>query len=203
MKISNEELLRRLRSSNNLNNILSTTSLGVNTCSIPEQAVSSTPSVDNLLQESPAQDPSPKENIVEIRSTKRKYTPGISQNRRILAGILASSGEPSTKVARELGITRNQAFHAARTTQAKIAGPRDSSLGRVQELALEKTMLALDLMTPEKFSNADLKELSQVAANMSRVIEKTSPKENADNTTKLIIYAPEQKKESQYKVIDI
>lgn len=195
MEITEEELRRRLNSRGNLANLSKTSSK-------VEQ------SGDAVAGDAvPTEIPTSPENIetspIDHKSTKRTYAPGISKEQRILAGILANY-ESAPRVARDLGLTRNQVYHAARTEQPKISAPREATLGRVQELALDKMMTALGLMSPEKFSceNPSLKDLSLIAKNMSAVVGNTSTKES-ESKIQIVVYSPETKKESQYKIVDV
>ena len=175
MEIDQKELLRRLDSSKNLANVLSR----------------------------PCAPECPKDSTKVIPPEKKARMIQPDTNTRILAGSLSLQGVPSQEISKELSITIDQVISAKRTNNPEIAGPRDASLRRVQELALEKTMEALGLMTPDKFINANLKDLSIVAAQMSKIILNTTPKVEGDTQIQFVVYAPEQRSERGYKVIDV
>lgn len=141
------------------------------------------------------------EKVKVIPIEKDKHSSPLSENEQILAGTLAFQ-MPVKDVARELNITPSQVSYAKNTTNPKVKGPIQATIGRVQELALDKMMQALGLMSEEKFTNASLKDLSIVAANMAKIVEKTT-QSDAVASVQLIIYAPEMKRESSYKVIDV
>ena len=78
-------------------------------------------------------------------------------------------------------------------------------LEEVRDIALEKLILAVNNMTEDKFKKADLKDLSTVAVNLGRVVEKASPSESirAGEQTNIVIYAPQLADESRFKAQEI
>ena len=78
-------------------------------------------------------------------------------------------------------------------------------LDEVRDIALGKLILAVNSMTDDKFKNADLKELSTVAANLSRVVDKSLPQDSdgSQGQTNIVIYAPQLSDESQFKTMEI
>lgn len=176
MQINQEELRRRLLSTKNL------------AVSLPDSGG------DSNVNES--QGPA-----IPVQAPEKPRKPCIET--KIVAGSLASQGESPSQIAREFGLSTSQVNSAKNSYNPKIRGPIQSSLERVQELAIEKLMLALGLMTSDKFETANLKDLSIITANLSRVIEKTTEHNDAAASFQLIIYAPEQRTERSYRVIDV
>jgi hypothetical protein len=76
------------------------------------------------------------------------------------------------------------------------------TIERVRDLALDKMLIAMGLMTQDKFENASLKDLGAVTAHLSRVIEKTQPRESGTNV-QFVIHAPAQKSLGMYRTIDV
>lgn len=74
-------------------------------------------------------------------------------------------------------------------------------VGQAQEKAAERLMQALGLLNEEKLATAKAKDLSAIAADMSRVIEKTSPKSQIQ-TTQIVIYAPTRRRPEAYDIIE-
>lgn len=172
MQINQEELSRRLSSSKNIVNKFSTK-------------------------------PKTKQDVKILPISPKRNEPAIKDNLlRTIIGSLALQGEPVKEIAKEFKVTPQQVASARVTRVPAVAIPRKNSLDNVRELALEKLLLSLGLMTQEKFENADLKTLSIVAANAARIVEKLSPKE-VNNSSQLIIYAPEIRSSDRYKVIDV
>jgi hypothetical protein len=172
MRIDAQEMERRLNSNKNLANKFS---------------VSKSPVEPEKIK------------VISIEPEKR--TPPADTNTRILAGTL-SRQQPAKEVAAALNLTIDQVYKAKNSKNPAVANGRDAAISRVQELALEKTIQALGLMTDEKFFNANLKDLSIVAANMARVVEKTAAKESS-TSIQLVVYTPEQRSERSYRTIDV
>lgn len=139
----------------------------------------------------------PQKPVVKVQpKPKQVQAVPAPRDARIVAGALAATGVPQKTIAREFGLTTNQVQKAQKLPEVR------STVERVKEIALDKLMASLNLMTEDKFENSSLKDLSAVAANLSRVVERTTPQEN-NTTLQLIVYAPEQKTERSYKVLDV
>ena len=126
-----------------------------------------------------------------------KITPAAPKEVKILAASLVGLGEKTKTVCKELGLSPKQVYSAKNAEQVV------NTLDRVRELALTKTLIALGLMTDDKFENASLKDLSAVASNLSRVYEKTGTRENISNTVQFIVHSPQMKSLGQYQVLDV
>jgi hypothetical protein len=127
-----------------------------------------------------------------------KHTSTAPDEIKNLAANLIAAGEKKKVVAKELNLSPKQIASA----QEKFRVSSEKTIDRLRELAIEKTIIALGLMTQDKFENASLKDLAATAASLSRTIERTSPKE-ANNTVQFIIHAPQAKTLGQYKVLDV
>ncbi len=79
----------------------------------------------------------------------------------------------------------------------------EAGLNKVQEIALEKLMLSLGLITDDKLNKCKASELSGVASDMARVIEKVRPAIQVGEGAQIIIYAPKSKTEDKYKILDV
>lgn len=133
--------------------------------------------------------------VEEIRPPDKP--PEQPREAKILSGILARVGDGSVQeIAKEFGVSVKQINKNQKLPEVS------ATVERVRELALDKLMCALNFMSPEMFRNSDLKDLSTVAANMSRIIEKTNPRE-ANSGIQLLVYAPVMRDEKHYKVVDI
>ncbi len=104
------------------------------------------------------------------------------------------------EIANDYGVSTGTVVEAKKQYAATTAGKE--VIDAAADRAFDRLMATLGFMTDDKLSGLSAKDLSVVAANMSRVVEKTrAPKE--DERTKLIVYAPQLKTEEQYVVIDI
>lgn len=141
--------------------------------------------------------------LVEDKPTKQ-YTPQIKdESTRILAGTLAHLDKPSN-VARELGLTPQQVHSAAHSQNPTIRRAVDETRDRVSELALNQLLGTLGLLTPDALIGEKPKDLSQIAANLSRVVQNMTPRETGDGPrVNVVIYAPPQKTEDKYRTIDV
>lgn len=190
MQISKAELARRLNSGKNIINKFAP----ANPTGAQKPTKSEIPSdlpMPNLYDEDTGK-------VIEI---SKPNSPRIADSvLNTIIGSLAKQGEPISQIASEFGLSKEQILSSR---QAPNTPQVQASHEKIKELALDKLMLSLQLMTADKFDNADIKTLSNTAANMSRVIEKLTPKEAGASLSQLIIYAPQIKPESGYKVIDV
>lgn len=151
---------------------------------------------------------SPRQSSAEIVT---KHQPGnhkdkLSVVERNIVSFLARSGESQTAVAREFGVTQSAVSHLASPKARTVdRAAIDSKLGEVRDAALDKLMSTLGLLTEDKLSGCKPGELSNIAANMSRVIDKTLPRDSngQGSNVSITIYAPEPRKEAGYKVVEL
>ena len=73
----------------------------------------------------------------------------------------------------------------------------------VRDLALERLMASLGLLTDDKLTGCSAKDLSTIASNMGRVVEKIQDKVETPDNINFIIYSPELKQEHSFKVIEV
>ena len=183
MFISEEELNRRLGSNKNLNN-------SADLSSLPE----SNKSKDSVDTTSLNKDV-PKA-FFGFTST---LTPQVAVNSEVLKNIAASlvaQGINADSVSSELAVSHADIKSA---DQGKIS----KGLESVRELALERLLIALGIMTPDKFADASFKELSASVANLARVVQNTTPASVVDNRLQFLVYTPPVKTLADYEVIDV
>jgi hypothetical protein len=79
------------------------------------------------------------------------------------------------------------------------------NLGLVRDKALEKLMSTLGLIDEAKLMDQDAKGLAHVASSLSRVVKDTAPAEigSGDTKVQVVVYAPQQKDERKFEVIDV
>lgn len=114
-------------------------------------------------------------------------------------------------VAEEFGVTRgdvnrySQGKVGATTTRVdeELRAKIDSNLGIVQEKASDKLLKALDLLTTEKLAGEKPRNIASIARDLSAVIDRARPK-NETNVlnAQVIVYAPQQREEKSYEVIE-
>jgi hypothetical protein len=103
---------------------------------------------------------------------------------------------PEVTVCKEFNIT-------PRDVRAADESKVSASLARVRELALDRLLITLGLMTPDMLASASLKELSTNTANLSRVLDKTAPKEMNDNRVQFLVYAPGPRRMDAFSIQDV
>jgi hypothetical protein len=147
----------------------------------------------NIINNLPVQN----QRTVEIKREHIKREPiSITEN---VAGAVASITGHVDEAARAFGVSVSQTARAARSKAAQEARER------VNELALTKLMQTLGLLTIEKMENSDFKSLAAGASALARVIDRLSDKESQtpNQSVQVMLYMPEQRNVSSYKVIDV
>lgn len=139
-----------------------------------------------------------------IHKEKDKPRPrGASVPIPIKAAAGAIAVQSSVREAAEVfGIGESVVREAKDSKNLEVRDGVNTALERVRSLALDKLMNSMCLMTDDKMNAASVRELSAVAANMSRVVERTGPRDSGSNV-QLVIYAPQLRKEDHYQVVDV
>jgi len=123
---------------------------------------------------------------------------------REIAGTLTRIEGPAS-VARAFEIAPSTAFHMGRADGKKDGELRErieKNLGKVRDIALDRLMTSINLIEDDKLESLGAKDLSTVASNLSRVVEKTLPRDmSAAPTAQLIVYAPTIAKEEHYETV--
>jgi hypothetical protein len=121
---------------------------------------------------------------------------------RATAGALAiQSSVP--EVAAEFKLSPNSVREATHSRNPEVRSRVDNAIERVRELALDKLMESLGLLTEEKVKKSTARDISVVAANMSRVVENVTPKQIGGNV-QLVLYAPSRAaSESDFAIVEI
>jgi predicted transcriptional regulator len=98
------------------------------------------------------------------------------------------------------GATSTTSYHQK---NEKLESVIDRTRDKIHRRASSKLLKALTEITDEKLKDARATDLSSIAANMSRVIEKTSPKEDSKIQNNIIFVSPTQIHADNYEVIDV
>jgi hypothetical protein len=146
----------------------------------------------------------PAPSLVVTEKPKREYTPQIKDtNVRALAGSLAQIDSP-THISAEFGLTKQQIRSAANSPKEPIRNAVQETCDRVSELALNRLMGVLGLLTPDTMVGEKPKDLAAIAASLSKVTSNMRPRDiNPGSGMQVLIYAPPQKTERSYEVLDI
>jgi hypothetical protein len=121
---------------------------------------------------------------------------------RATAGALAiQSSVP--EVAEEFQLSPNSVREATHSHNPEVKSRVDNAIERVRDLALDKLMESLGLITEEKVKKSTARDISVIAANMSRVVENVTPKQVGGNV-QLVLYAPNRvAKESDFTIVEV
>ena len=94
----------------------------------------------------------------------------------------------------------------------KLARAIEKNLSKVRDVALDKLVMTLGAITPEKIAlTTKVKDLAAIASNLSSVVDKSMPfalrKQQIQNEAKagvqFQIYAPNLKKEDEFETVKI
>jgi hypothetical protein len=74
---------------------------------------------------------------------------------------------------------------------------------RIRDDAMERMLMSIGVITDEKLSTVSPVAASQIAANMSRVVEKMMPRDTGNGVTNnIIFYAPRRREETDFEIIE-
>ena len=144
---------------------------------------------------------------------QRGRTPGsegVPERVRDQIAMLASMpGADIAFIATQFGVSQT-AVSQYKTGRVGNKPPNESRAAKVQErqeaikdVALDKLMGALGLLTDEKMAELTTKEIGRFANDMARVVTAVSPAASAGPPINFIVYTPESHDESKYKTIDV
>ena len=88
-------------------------------------------------------------------------------------------------------------------SSSSIPNKVNTKIESLRDLALEKTLQALGLITIDKLLDANLDDLSKVAFRLSQIAIPKFDSTEDNSKINITIYAPEQKLESSYKTIEV
>ena len=136
----------------------------------------------------------------------------VPDSLRAIVAEEAINGTPASELERTFGVSRSSITaykHGATSTKTydkpneKLQTVVERTREKIHSRASHKLLSALKHITEDKLADTKAGELSSIAANMSRVIEKTSPKEQTVNQTNIVFYSPAQIHERNFEVVDI
>lgn len=132
--------------------------------------------------------------------------------REIIAEEAIVNGN-TTKIAETFGVSKSSvdAYKNGATSTATYNEPNERLQKRNDKVrteiissAKERLLAALQHITPEKLKDAKLRDVSSVAKDMASVISATEPQvSNTNIGAQFIYHIPQQKKESDFDVIDV
>ena len=129
----------------------------------------------------------------------------LTKDERTEIAILSRAG---TDTNRELA----RAFNIEEQTVSLIKNAKtkgineekvEETINIAKDRALDRLMASLNLLTNDKLSGCNAKDLSVIASNMGRVVEKIQTRTEAPDNINFIIYSPELKQERAYETVEI
>lgn len=222
MFLTPEEAIRRLKSAKNLANSISLlkapaaihpddspASSSLDSKQLPNVwsvgAGPESPPSSCSHQESQSQDSvrthiffaSPEEKIAQARKEERL----LLEKQSIIAKALLAQGVPENVLRAEFNISTRDLRRSSPAEDNKVS----ESIRRIRELALDKMMIALGLMTPDKFENAPLKEINGSVMALSRCLQQTITPESITNEfgVKFVVHTPASKNIKQFEILDV
>lgn len=128
----------------------------------------------------------------------------LDKNTRTEIAIRSRTGEHQPKLAQEFGITQANVSSIERgKTKGIDEEHANKVISQVKDRALDRLMCSLGLLDDDKLSSCSAKDLSIIASNMGRVVDKISPKEERPDNINFIIYAPELKQEKSFQTVEV
>jgi hypothetical protein len=213
MFITEQEARRRLNSAKNLANSLSSSGVKPENGSVKlsdplrteakNQKISATSHTPVLNENRESREN--RESIFKESISKEISKENISKENndklKIIAKSLAAQGVPDNTISTELNISRKDII----SPESKEVSKRvRANMDRIHDLATDRLMIALGLMTQDKFEDAILRDLNGSVVALSKVIEQTRPREEDEKIgVQFIVHAPESKKLKQYNIIDV
>jgi hypothetical protein len=175
MEVTKESALKRLSSKNNILN-----SLGINK------------QEDTLKVE------------VIVDTPKQNTPPVKSQEVRTIAAVCAIS-DGVKETAKNLGLTDNQVRNSLHTKDTDLRKKIESTVNKVSELALTKTLDALGLLTIESISDQKPKDIAIIASNLAKVYQSVNrnDRDNNGNAVQFVIHAPSLKTLANYETVSL
>jgi hypothetical protein len=155
----------------------------------------------NLLKEESCSEVSIEERVIERPGKKG---PNLTEETRTEIATRARLGERQIDLAEEFQVPQSA---ISLIKNGKVKGidenKAERAISSVRDKALDRLMASLGLISDDKLSGCSAKDLSVIASNMGRVVEKTLPKSEQHDHINLVIYAPELRQEKSYKVVEV
>lgn len=150
--------------------------------------------------------------VVTLPAKGRNGAKATPDSLRKLIAHDALNGTPTSELAEAYGVSESSVSAykngASSTTtyhekKESLGEYVDLTRDKIKNRAQNKLLLALKHMTEDKIKEVKPIELSTIAANMSRVVEKMSPKEQTTVNNNIVFYSPKQISKENYETIDV
>lgn len=192
MFLTNEQARARLGSEKNLANRFAKNPDGLDPDKLTEQVTQEVNETNSTIIT---------ERVISLPGKK-----GINLSSEVRTEIASRArlGESQPSLAQEFNITQANVSSIERGKTKGVDEARvEETINFVKDRALDRLMASLGLLTDDKLSGCSAKDLSLIASNMGRVVEKIQTKEHTPDNINFIIYAPELKQEKSYETVVI
>lgn len=146
---------------------------------------------------------------VQVNQAKKLGRPPQAKNlprfvHDTAAFLARSTDETQESIGKSLGMNQNAVSDCKngkiKTSEQLI----EDALAPIRQSAITKLTDSFLSMTPDKIANAKLPELGKFASDMSRVIEKTLPKEKQEgDKIQIVFMTPQQMSEESFQVVEV
>lgn len=131
----------------------------------------------------------------------------LTEDAKVELAARARTGERHKDLASEFQVSRQTVMyldHGGDQGRGKVDERKvEQRMDEIQDKALCKLMASLGFLDDEKLSKMNGKDLASVAANMAKVAGNVRPSAADGNAVHLHLYAPELRKEQNYKTIEV
>ena len=151
--------------------------------------------------------------IKEIPSLGRNGSKAVPDSIKKLAANDALNGVAAKEISEAYNISESSvsAYKNGASSTTTYHQPNkelgtftDMTRDKIKSRAQNKLLLALKHMTDDKLSEAKVGDLGTIAANMSRVVEKMSPKQDGPVVNNnIVFYSPKQIAKENFETIDV
>lgn len=212
MFITEEQLKARLQSPNNVLNIvkkITPEKLTPLAISIPTAIHPTIP--NNLPDENNRQRAARiARDSISQHAVHGEYTvnPNISNDvvRATIGSLSSQAGVSSQSIQKEFGVTRNQVTGARNSKKKTIAERIARGKDRVSELAIDRLMETLGLLTSDTLVEEKPKDLASIAASLAKVASsmgRDGSEDKKGSGVNITVYAPSPRELNSYSVIDV
>lgn len=142
--------------------------------------------------------------ITEIRTAgNRTFSPNLSPEIKVEIAARARLGENQTALGKEFGVIQPTVSRMVTGRTSVDEKAVEERINQVQDVAMVKLLSSLGFMDDEKMKKAGVKDLSTIAANMSKIVSNTRVQKDEGNQVHLHLYAPELRTEKSFNVVEV
>ncbi len=170
-----------------------------------EQAKARLESGRNLLNRFGVEKTVPTAKVIEIgNSRKGTYEGRLTPEQKTEITSRARLGEDQELLATEFKVQQSTIGKYERGVYKNIDESKvEDRMNEVQDVAMAKLLKSLGFLDDNKLSKLGAKDLSAIAANMSKVVGNTREQKTNDNRVTVQLFAPELRQEKSYKVLEV